>query len=240
MPSDQPSEPASEPTASSIPEEKMTEWRDPAEEIGKATFPVSVRGYDRAAVDAYANRVEQVVAELELRRSPEAAVKRALEQVGEQTRALLEQAGLTAEEITTAARHDAEGTIARANEEAEEIVAKAKTAAEDILARSQGEAEATVAQARAEAAKERERCQAEVTASRAEAEARVHELRADADMIQEERGRLLADIREITTRVEEVASAADVRFPSAVAPEQATDANLQSEVVDGAAEGEGA
>jgi len=240
VPSDQPREPAaSEPNASSISEEEMTEWRDPAEEIGEATFPVSVRGYDRAAVDAYVSRVEQVVAELELRRSPEAAVKRALEQVGEQTRALLEQAGLTAEEVITAARHDAEGTIARANEEAEEIDAKAKAAAEDMLARSKGEAEATVAQARTQAAEERERCQADVTALREEAEARVRELRADTDTIQQERSRLLTDIREITTRVGQVASAADVRFPPPEAAEQAGEANLQSEAADGAAEGEG-
>ncbi len=242
MASNQPPDPASsasgESPTSSARDEKTTERRDLAAEIGEASFPVSVRGYDRAAVDGYVSRVERVVAELELRRSPEAAVKRALEQVGEQTRALLEQAGLTAEEVVTAARHDAEGTIARANEEAEEIDAKAKAAAEDILARSQGEAEATVAGARAEAAEERERCQADVTALREEAEARVRELRADTDTIQQERSRLLTDIREITTRIEQVASAADVRFPPPEAAEQPGDANLQSEVADGAAEGE--
>jgi DivIVA domain-containing protein len=240
--SNQPREPATsargEP-ASPARDEKTTERRDLAAEIGEASFSVSLRGYDRVAVDAYVSRVEQVVAELELRRSPEAAVKRALEQVGEQTRALLEQAGLTAEEVITAARHDAEGTIARANEEAEEIDAKAKAAAEDMLARSKGEAEATVAQARTQAAEERERCQADVTALREEAEARVRELRADTDTIQQERSRLLTDIREITTRVGQVASAADVRFPPPEAAEQAGEANLQSEVADGAAEGEG-
>ena len=239
MVSNQPGEPATsvrgEP-ASSARDEKTTERRDLAAEIGEASFSVSLRGYDRVAVDAYVSRVEQVVAELELGRSPEAAVKRALEQVGEQTRALLEQAGLTAEEVITAARHDAEGTIARANEEAEEIDAKAKAAAEDMLARSKGEAEATVAQARTQAAEERERCQADVTALREEAEARVRELRADTDTIQQERSRLLTDIREITTRVGQVASAADVRFPPPEAAEPAGEANVQSEVADGAAE----
>jgi DivIVA domain-containing protein len=96
--SDQPRESAAsasgEPPASPV-QEETTERRNLAQEISDVSFTVSVRGYDRAAVDAYVSRVEQVVAELELERSPEAAVKRALEQVGEQTRGVLEQAGRT-------------------------------------------------------------------------------------------------------------------------------------------------
>jgi hypothetical protein len=64
----------------------------------------------------------------------------------------------------------------------------------------------------------------------------VRELRADTDTIQQERSRLLTDIREITTRVGQVASAADVRFPRPEAAEPAGEANVQSEVADGAAE----
>jgi DivIVA domain-containing protein len=237
--SDQPREPAAsasgEPPASPVQDEETTERRDLAQEVRDVSFAVSVRGYDRAAVDAYVSRVEQVVAELELGRSPEAAVKRALEQVGEQTKGVLEQAGLTAEEVTTAARHDADTTIARARQEADEILAKANAESEDILARSQAEAEATVAQARTQAAEELQRSQEEVTALREEAEARVRELRADSETIQQERRRLLADIREITTRVEEVATAADVRFPPAEGAHQAVDVNLQSEASRGEA-----
>jgi DivIVA domain-containing protein len=242
--SDQPREPAAsasgEPPASPVQEEETTKRRNLAQDIRDVSFAVSVRGYDRAAVDAYVSRVEQVLAELELGRSPEAAVKRALEQVGKQTKGLLEQAGLTAEEVTTAARNDADATIARARQEADEILAKANAQAKDILSRSQAEAEATVVQARTQAAEELQRSQDEATALREEAEARVRELRGDTDTIQQERSRLLADIREITTRVEEVASAADVRFPPAEGSEQAADANLQSEAAHGeAAEREG-
>jgi DivIVA domain-containing protein len=236
--SDQPRESAAsasgEPPASPV-QEETTERRNLAQEISDVSFTVSVRGYDRAAVDAYVSRVEQVVAELELERSPEAAVKRALEQVGEQTRGVLEQAGLTVEEVTTAARHDADATIARARQEGAEIRANANAEAEDILARSQAEAEATVAQARAQAAEELRRSQEEVTALREEAEARLRELRADKETIQQERSRLLADIREITTRVEEVATAADARFPPAEGAEQTLDVNLQSEAAHGEA-----
>src|SRR5215211_9439990 len=200
-----------------------SERRGVPREIDDVSFPVSIRGYDRGAVDAYVSRVQHLVGELELTRSPEAAVKRALEQVGEQTKGILEQAGLTAEEITTAARQDADETLAHARNEAAEIVGKASAEAEDALSRSQADADATLAQAQTQAAEKLERCRAEVTALREEAEARVRKLRADTDAIQQERSRLLADIREITMRIEEVASAADARFPPAQAAEPTTD-----------------
>jgi DivIVA domain-containing protein len=197
-------------------------------EIGDVSFPVSVRGYDRGAVDAYVSRVQHLVAELELTRSPEAAVKHALEQVGEQTKGILEQAGETAEQITVAARHDAEESTARATHEAEDVVADAKAVAAEILAGSKAEAEATVAQARKEAAEHLQRSQEEVAALREEAEARMRELHADTETIQQERSQLLDDIREIATRVEEVASAANARFPRPEAAEQPEEGNLQS------------
>jgi DivIVA domain-containing protein len=233
MVSEQPPEPAEEASGEALPSpapgEEAIERRNVTEEIGDASFSVSVRGYDRGAVDAYVSRVQALIAELEQTRSPEAAVKHALEQVGEQTKGVLEQAGQTAEEIIAAARHDAQENIAGAKREADEIVAEAKAEAEEILTRSQTEAEATVAGARTEAADELQRSREEVTALREEAEAHVRELRADADAIQQERSRLLADIREITTRVEEVASAANVRFPPPEAAEQAEEVNLTSE-----------
>ena len=49
-----------------------------------ADFPVALRGYDRLAVDAYVKQTSQLVAELQATRSPEAAVRKALERVGEQ------------------------------------------------------------------------------------------------------------------------------------------------------------
>ena len=42
-------------------------------EIRDVSFPVSVRGYDRRAVDVYINRVNRVIAELEVSRSPRRA-----------------------------------------------------------------------------------------------------------------------------------------------------------------------
>src|SRR6266516_3639231 len=97
-----------------------TERQSVPSEIGDVSFPVSVRGYDRGAVDAYVNRVQEWVADLELTRSPEAAVRHALERVGEQTKGVLERAGETAEQITGAARQAADEGIARATGEAED------------------------------------------------------------------------------------------------------------------------
>ena len=44
-------------------------------EIRNVSFPVLVRGYERAAVDAYVQRVNRAIAELEVGRSPHAAVR---------------------------------------------------------------------------------------------------------------------------------------------------------------------
>ncbi len=205
-----------------------TERRSVPREIGDVSFPVSVRGYDRGAVDAYVSRVQDLVAELEVTRSPEAAVKQALEQVGEQTKGILERVGETAEQITVAARQKAEDSTARAKHEAEDTVAKAKAEAAESIASSKAEAEATVAQARREAAEHLQRVREEVAALREEAEARMRELHADTETIQHERGQLLDDIREIAARVEEVASAANARFPPPEAAEQAEEGTPQS------------
>jgi DivIVA domain-containing protein len=216
------------PPASPEEDGDSTERRGVPREIGDVSFPVSVRGYDRGAVDAYVSRVQHMVAELELTRSPEAAVKHALEQVGEQTKGILEQAGQTAEQVTLAARQDAEASAARAKHQAEEVLASAKAAAAEVLERSQAEAEQTVAQARKNAAEHLHRSREEVAALRQEAEARMRELHADTETIRHERSQLLDDIREIATRVEEVAGAAEARFPHSEASDQAEEEKLQS------------
>jgi DivIVA domain-containing protein len=193
------------------------------------TFPVSMRGYDREAVDGYVSRVREVLAQLEASRSPEAAVKDALEKVGEHTKSVLESAGQSAEQITAAARREAEETSARAKSEAEEIVASAKAEAGEIVAGSKAEAKETVANARKEAAEHLQRTQDEVTALREEAEARLSELSADTESIRLDRGQLLDEIREFAARVEEVARAADARFPEREAGDTANQEERESQ-----------
>ena len=90
-----------------------------------ADFPVGLRGYDRLAVDAYVQQTSQLVAELQATRSPEAAVRRALERVGEQISGILQRAHQTAEEITAQSRREAEDRLEQARIEAAEIVVSA-------------------------------------------------------------------------------------------------------------------
>jgi DivIVA domain-containing protein len=198
--------------------------RVPAE-IRDVSFPVSLRGYDREAVDAYVGRVNRLIAELDVSGSPEAAVRHALEQVGEQTRGLLQRAGETAEEITVRARQEAEESAARVRAEAEEIVAKANAEAEEILGRSKAEAETIAAQSREEAAEQLQRSQDEVAAVEKAGEARMRELDADTETIRQQRRSLLDDLRGIAAQAAETASNAEARFPPlspATPPEEET------------------
>jgi cell division septum initiation protein DivIVA len=97
-----------------------------------ADFPVALRGYDRLAVDAYVQRASQLVAELQATRSPEAAVRRALERVGEQISGILQRAHETAEEITAQSRREAEDRLEKSRVEAREIEAAAHQRVRDL------------------------------------------------------------------------------------------------------------
>ena len=97
-----------------------------------ADFPVALRGYDRMAVDAYVQRTSQLVAELQATRSPEAAVRRALERVGDQISGILQRAHETAEEITAQSRREAEDRLEHARVEAAEIAARAAQRVRDL------------------------------------------------------------------------------------------------------------
>src|SRR5438552_1438962 len=77
-------------------------------EVRDVSFPVAVRGYDRKAVDGYVARVNRVIAELEVTRSPHAAVRHAVERVSEQTKAILDQARESAEQINATAHEEAD------------------------------------------------------------------------------------------------------------------------------------
>src|SRR5690348_4322273 len=91
------------------------------DELREVSFPTAVRGYDRAAVDRYVEMVNRVIAELEISRSPESAVKHAVAQVTEETRGILERAHETAEEITARSRSRADDRIQEAEREAEAV-----------------------------------------------------------------------------------------------------------------------
>jgi hypothetical protein len=98
---------------------------DPVPIVADVDFPIVLRGYDRLAVDAYVKRTSQLVAELQATRSPEAAVRRALERVGEQISGILQRAHDTSGQITAQSRREAEDRLDVAREEAARITAAA-------------------------------------------------------------------------------------------------------------------
>jgi vacuolar-type H+-ATPase subunit H len=95
-------------------------------------FPVALRGYDRLAVDAYVKKTSQLVAELQATRSPEAAIRRALERVGEEVSGILKRAHETASEITAQSRREAEDRLEVARNEATQLVAGAHQQVKDL------------------------------------------------------------------------------------------------------------
>jgi ElaB/YqjD/DUF883 family membrane-anchored ribosome-binding protein len=105
---------------------------DPVSLAADVHFPVALRGYDRIAVDAYVKQTSQLVAELQATRSPEAAVRRALERVGEQISGILQRAHDTAEQITTQSRSDAEDRLEEARREAARITASSEQRLKDL------------------------------------------------------------------------------------------------------------
>jgi ElaB/YqjD/DUF883 family membrane-anchored ribosome-binding protein len=97
-----------------------------------ASFPHALRGYDRLAVDAYVQQTRRLVAELQATRSPEAAVRRALERVGDQITGVLQRAHDTAEQITAQSRSEAEDRVQQARNEAKAIGDAAEQRVKDL------------------------------------------------------------------------------------------------------------
>jgi cell division septum initiation protein DivIVA len=97
-----------------------------------AEFPTALRGYERVAVDEYVRRTRQLVAELQATRSPESAVRRALERVGEEITGILQRAHETAEQITAQSRGEADDRLEQARQEAAQVAAAAEQRVRDL------------------------------------------------------------------------------------------------------------
>src|SRR4051795_1965280 len=95
------------------------------DELRQPDFPIALRGYDRDAVDAYIERVNRAIADLQVGRSPQSAIRHALDQVSEETRGILERAHDTADEITARSRAQADDRLQWAEREAREAIAGA-------------------------------------------------------------------------------------------------------------------
>jgi DivIVA domain-containing protein len=110
-----------------VPDHEIAEVRD-------VDFPVVMRGYDRAAVDAYVSRINRLLAELQITAAPESAIRHALEQVADETRGILERAHETADEITRRSRSQADDRLQLAEREAEGVRGAADAYAREIRA----------------------------------------------------------------------------------------------------------
>ncbi|CAN5517962.1 hypothetical protein BH20ACT19_BH20ACT19_11280 [soil metagenome] len=95
-------------------------------------FPAAMRGYDREAVDAWKEEVAELVTRLEAEPPRDAAVKRALDEVGQETTAILQRAHESADEIESRSRSRAEERIERAEGEAEITVREAEERADRL------------------------------------------------------------------------------------------------------------
>ena len=93
--------------------------------VREVSFPVALRGYDRDAVDAYVSEVNRIIAELQVGRSPQSAIRHALDQVSDETRGILERAHETADEITARSRSQADDRLQWAEREARDAIASA-------------------------------------------------------------------------------------------------------------------
>lgn len=181
---------------------------DPVGRVATVEFPIALRGYEREAVDEYVRLVTRLVAELHATRSPEGAIRRALERVGEQVSEILGRAHDTAEQITSQSRSEAEERLMRARSEAEilerdsrELAQKLETEARELAQKLETDARRW--------AEQRERS----------AEGRVRELDVEVDRIWGERDRIIADTRRLSEELAELASAATTRFPAATTDE---------------------
>lgn len=155
-------------------------------------FPIALRGYDRTAVDRYVTEVNRLIAELEMTSSPESAVRRALEEVSEETRGLLERAHQTAEDIAARSRVKADDRVRQAEDEAAALRGVAQDDADGTREAAQREADGT-----------REAAQREADSIREAAQREARELRASAQHesanVREMATREVTELRETTT-----------------------------------------
>jgi DivIVA domain-containing protein len=174
-------------------------------DIRDISFATTVRGYDRREVDAYVERVNRVIAELEVSRSPQSAVKHALDRVGEQTSGVLQRAREVAEQLTATALAEADHATRRAKVEAEEAVESAQMHAHQLRGQSKEEADEILARASAQAAERVKRGEDRLRKLQDEAEQRLRALRAEIDAATDARHRLLEELRHTAARLDEFA-----------------------------------
>ncbi len=178
-------------------------------EVTGVDFSSSRRGYDRAEVDGYVERVSRIVVELEAMRSPDAVIERALADVGEETSAILRRARKAGEEIISDAEEharvrteQAEAQAGATHEDAERYAARVKTEGEKVLKEARAEAERIGAQATADGRRVRE-----------EADRYRDQVLSHIDQLAKDRHRLIEDLRKLADQFHRTADRALEQIP---------------------------
>ncbi len=201
--------------------------RNVPEDLRNVSFPMAVRGYDRREVDAYVERVNRVIAELEISRSPQSAVKHALDRVGEQTSGVLQRAREVAEELTATALTEAEHATRRAKVEAEETLENARMQAHELRGQAKVDADEIAARAHAEATERLKQADDRIGKLQDDAQRRLRALQAEIDGATEARRKLLDDLRQTATELERFASEMSSRLQPGQSADQLSDPTTQ-------------
>jgi len=106
--------------------------RSEADSVRSKSFPQAMRGYDRMAVDEWRETVAKLIERLEEQAPRDAAVKRALDEVGQETSSILQRAHEAADDIASRSRSQAEGRLTRAEREAEITVSEAEARVREL------------------------------------------------------------------------------------------------------------
>ncbi len=165
-------------------------------EFRDVSFGSALGGYNRNDVDAYVERVNRLIAELEISRSPEKAVQLALERVGEQTAGILQEAQEAAEKLTAAAQAEAEHAARRARVEADELMERAQKQSRALL----------------------ERAAEESTDLLEQSQARLEAMRGEIAEAQREHGRAVEELRRTAAALSDFAERAGARAPARAQP----------------------
>jgi DivIVA domain-containing protein len=190
-------------------------------EVTGVEFSGSRRGYDRAEVDQYVERVSRIVVELEAMRSPDAVIERALADVGEETSAILRRARKAAEEIIADAEANArernthvEARARELREEADHYSARVRGEAEGVLSEARAEADQIIGEAKDEASRVREDATTEATRVRGDADRYREQVSGHIDQLAQERHHLIEDLRKLADQFHRTADRALEQIPS--------------------------
>jgi DivIVA domain-containing protein len=207
---DGPEPPEKSESPAARPELRPARGRSFLPELTGVEFSSVRRGYDRAEVDRYVERVSRIVVELEAMRSPDALIERALADVGEETSAILRRARKAAEEIIA----DAEGHAGERRAKAEAEIRALREDADRYSARVRADAEQVLNDARAQAEEVGAQASAEAHRVRDDADRYRDQVSSHIDQLARERHRLIEDLRKLADQFHRTADRALEQIPA--------------------------